>query len=208
MSDRKILYNIEGEKFNKLTVLRLAGVGKHGQRMWECECECGNIVKVNQYSILKGMTQSCGCKRLDSAKNRNCKHGLTKGHKFPDGYKVWSSMRDRCFNPNNPSYHNYGGRGITVCDRWNNSFTDFISDMGERQNKTFTIDRINVNGNYEPNNCKWATRHEQGRNRRNNIWITYNGETLVLSDWAKKINISPQHLRAKLKRKHISDLIK
>jgi hypothetical protein len=104
-------------------------------------------------------------------------------------YRAWSAMKLRCANPNNEQYHNYGGRGITVCDRWRQSFAAFLVDMGPRPSPRHSIDRIDNNGNYEPGNCRWATSREQNRNRRNNIVLTHDGRTMCLADWARELGV-------------------
>jgi len=115
-------------------------------------------------------------------------HGLTSKGNIPSGYYSWLMMKDRCNNPNNPSYHNYGGRGVVVCSRWNESFELFIEDVGVRPTKAHTLDRHpNKNGNYEPGNVRWATRKEQMSNVRYNVWVEYNGEKMVLAEFKRRI---------------------
>jgi len=114
-------------------------------------------------------------------------------------YGVWLAMKQRCRNPNHPEYPRYGGRGITVCDRWADSFESFLADMGDRP-EGFTLDRVDNEGNYEPENCEWALQNVQNRNYSRNNWLTYNGETLCITDWAKRIGVNHQTLRNRLKR--------
>lgn len=128
-------------------------------------------------------------------KNREY-HGMTN---IPE-YIVWEKMRHRCNNPNNRDYKNYGGRGIKVCDQWNNSFEIFYNDMGQRPSNKHQIERINNDGNYEPKNCKWATKKEQARNRRNNRLIEYKGQNKTLSEWSEILNISYSVLQARIDR--------
>ncbi len=120
------------------------------------------------------------------------KHGQGSGKLKPLSltYKTWQQMKDRCSNPQNPGYHKYGGRGILVCPAWMNSFTEFWKDMGDRQSVEYSIERINNDGNYEPGNCRWATRIEQARNTRRNIIVTIEGRTQCLKDWAREFGIS------------------
>jgi hypothetical protein len=151
----------KGEKFGKLTILKeiekyISPKG-HPQRIFLCECECGNIKQIALGHLRKGITQSCGCFHKELLK----KHGYS----YDSIYKIWSDMKRRCLNSNCKAYKNYGGRGIKVCDRWLESFNNFLEDMGERP-EGLSIDRINNDGNYEPSNCKWATNKEQINNRR------------------------------------------
>lgn len=177
---RKIIIK-EGDRFDKLTIIKelnqhIYPSGK-SRRRFLCKCDCGNetIVLINE---LNGNTKSCGCWRKEigfllgtSEKARNYgknnkyfKHGLCK-HKL---YTTWKGLKQRCYNPNSQRYKDYGGRGIKVCDRWINSFQNFLDDMGERP-KGKSIDRIDVNGNYEPSNCRWASPIEQSHNKRKKI---------------------------------------
>jgi hypothetical protein len=123
-------------------------------------------------------------------------HGLLRGGKYPPTYNVWRAMRQRCLNPKKRLYHNYGGRGITVCERWN-SFANFASDMGPCP-PGHTLDRIDNDGPYEPSNCRWATRSQQQRNRRNVRPLTFQGRTMLISDWAKELGIDSNTIQARI----------
>lgn len=176
-----------GNRFSRLTVISISHrrSGNQSRLMVDCLCECGRTTQADSSNLKSGHTKSCGC----LGKTYHVKHGACK---TPE-YRAWAKMLARCRNPKDPNFMRYGGRGITVCERWNN-FQDFIADMGARPSSFHSIERINNNEGYSPDNCKWATRPEQQRNRRNNIRITFNGETLVLQDWAKKVGIRPQSL--------------
>ena len=122
-------------------------------------------------------------------------------------YATWGNMKARCINERSKDYYLYGARGITVCDRWLNSFEDFILDMGMKPSEKHSIDRINVNGNYEPENCRWATVEEQANNRRNNHWILFNGQTKTITQWAKHLNISQASLYERLTKWTLHDAL-
>lgn len=188
-----------GTPFGKLTVDSLSSVIRNRSVVW-CKCECGSrtIVRVN--SLLTENTKSCGCTRHQKLLDRNTKHGAScRRHVTPE-YRTWAMMCKRCNDSDNPLHKNYGGRGISVCDRWNESFENFLADMGPRPSYEMSIDRINVNGNYEPGNCRWATDKEQANNTRRNRRITFNGLTLTLNEWAVKIGIGASGLHARLAR--------
>ncbi len=157
------IIDLLGHDFERLHV-----VGKHSKRgsrwLWECLCECGNTTKATSWDLRSGHTKSCGCLR----KELNAMAGFIDGRMKSDTWKTWRAMKVRCLYPSNPSYKNYGGRGIAICPRWLD-FKNFYEDMGERP-EGMTIDRINVNGNYEPDNCRWATRKQQQQNKRASVY--------------------------------------
>lgn len=193
-----MIIDIVGNTYNSLTVIEYAGKKKN-DALWKCQCVCGGIKYVITTSLKRNKVKSCGCSNSD---NRFI-HGMSKSSEW----STWKSMKSRCQKENDKCYKDYGARGITVCERWNNSFIDFVSDMGKKPSSLHTLDRINNNGNYEPKNCKWSTMTEQCRNRRNNIFITHNDRTLILAEWARELNINHNTLIYHLKRKSIAEII-
>lgn len=196
--------DLTGQKFGKLLAVRDVGKTKFGVYNWLCECECGNTKIVRVMSLTSGNTKSCGCECAIVFK-----HGFaTRGKKDIPEYNAWENMKQRCYDPNKTGYYAYGARGITVCERWKNSFPDFLSDMGKRPSSKHSLDRYpNYKGNYEPGNCRWATKEEQVRNTRRNVWLKYNGEKMIVSDLAFKLKIPPANLRYHLKNKTLNQAI-
>jgi hypothetical protein len=151
---------------------------------WWCVCSCGTRKKVLEYGLYKGKSLSCGCKRNEEVAKKGTTHGMSK----TTTYEVWLAMISRCYRENSDDYKNYGGRGITVYEAWKDSFEFFLVDMGEKPDG-LTLERLDVDKPYEPGNCKWGTQEEQNNNKRNNFFITFNGERKTASQWAKKIGL-------------------
>lgn len=151
---------------------------------WACLCSCGNATLVTAGHLVDGHVKSCGCLLGEVSRKRMTTHGRSKDRI----YRVWAAMHTRCTNPKSHDYGSYGGRGIKVCVRWN-QFSRFLSDMGERPVGT-SLDRINPDKGYYPKNCKWSTKDEQASNQRTNVRLTYNGETLILAEWARRLGFS------------------
>lgn len=181
--------SLVGEVFERLMVICSAGKNNHNQQMWLCLCECGNETVVRHSNLTGGNTRSCGCMKV--------KHGHARvGKKTPE-YFTWEDMKSRCCNPKDVNYHSYGGRGVSIDDRWL-QFENFLSDMGCRP-KGATIERIDNNQGYSPDNCRWATAHEQARNRRTNRLIIAFGKTMCFKDAAQMYGLSMGCLAARLR---------
>lgn len=161
--------DLTGKKFGRLTAIKYVGT-RENYWAWECICECGNKVIVPGVYIRNGSSSSCGCYMREVVSKTQTKHGKSNS----TTYTSWRAMKTRCYNKNVKEYRLYGKRGIKVCDRWLESFSCFIEDMGIRPRGT-SLERIDVNGNYEPSNCRWATKTEQCNNTRRNKFISYNG---------------------------------
>ena len=176
--------NLTGERFGKLVAIKTIGKNKNGGYLWQCKCDCGNEIIANVGNLKNGHTKSCGCLRVDRCKTNFTKHGLEHTRL----YGIWSDMRLRCYDEKNIAYHRYGGRGITICDEWKNdvkAFYDWATANGYKD--SLTIDRIDNDGNYCPENCRWATVKEQASNRRSNILVTHNGKTQTMKKWANEV---------------------
>jgi hypothetical protein len=165
-------------------------------RSYLCRCDCGNTGTVRKEKLLNGTSRSCGCLQREQLTT----HGLTAGavRQQSREYWIWNSMVQRCTNSKSVGYSNYGGRGITVCDRWR-SFENFFADMGPRPTALHSIERRDNDKGYAPDNCHWATRQEQNRNRRNTRWITANGETRCLAQWARSLGCTNGTILARIK---------
>jgi len=166
-------------------------------------CICGKEFTAFLNNIIRGHTKSCGCIKAKWAKENRATHGLLRGGHTPE-FETWSHLRSRCYNPKNKKYPDYGGRGISVCDRWRFSFENFIIDMGLKPENKYTIERIDNDGDYEPLNCKWASPKEQARNKRNTIIVFYNGVAKPLIEWCEKLGLKYDNIRARKNQKKIS----
>jgi len=197
--------NLTGRRFGKLTALRPTTDRSSGCVVWKCLCDCGNYHKVASGHLRDvGGVRSCGCLRAETAKRSPITHGHTCGRVFSPTYRTWRAMLNRCFLVGQSRFRDYGGRGITVCTRWEKSFETFLQDMGQKP-KGLTLERIDNNGDYEPGNCRWAKPHEQARNRRSNRVLGYLGKEMCQTDWAEFMNVNPATLADYLKRHNIKE---
>lgn len=184
--------DLSGKRFGKLTVIEFNGKNKFKKPLWKCKCDCGNEAVVAGENLTKKIaTKSCGCLRLESnTKHNKCKTSI---------YNVWNGMIQRCTDIKNSRYKSYMGRGITVCDKWL-TFEGFYEDMGDRP-KGMSLDRVDNNGNYCNENCKWSTPKEQSNNTRKNHPLTFNGKTQNITQWSEELNISWTVLQSRINRK-------
>lgn len=189
--------NILGKRFGRLTVVSFFKIIKN-QAYWTCLCDCGKTKNIKSANLSIGSTSSCGCLIKDVISDIHFKHGESGKSKTVE-YETWKSIKARCYNIKNEHYIDYGGRGITMCDEWINSFDVFLADMGRRPSPKHSIDRIENDKGYYKENCRWATRKEQSNNRRNNVFLTFNNQTLSINEWAKKTNIKRMTISARIK---------
>jgi hypothetical protein len=186
--------DLTGQRLGRLTVIRLAGRNKKGQSRWECLCDCGKTIIVEISHLGGGYTQSCGCLRLERIRQILVTHGDKRRDIRIKEYRAWCNMKARCLNPNNQAFKNYGGRGITVCARWLDSYENFLADMGRAPSAKHSVGRIDNKGNYEPWNCRWETRAQQTRNTRRNLIVTIFGHTGPLVEVSEKLGVSPRQM--------------
>lgn len=182
--------DMNGQAFGRLTVIeqRLGG--------WLCRCECGNEKVIPGSRLRKGVTQSCGCLQRELTGLRTTTHGRTK---TPE-HRAWLAMKNRCYNERGETFKYYGGRGISVCARWLDSFDNFLADMGPRPTSRHSLDRIDVDGNYERGNCRWATQLVQVRNTTSNVAAIIDGERVLITDASQRLGLSRSSIRDRIKK--------
>lgn len=192
--------NLIGEKINRLTIQFF--VCNKGKFPWYmCLCECGHQKSICIYKVISGKTQSCGCLLDEKTKQgANLIHGEARRGKWKKEFRLWVNIRQRCYNENCKAYKNYGGRGIKVAERWMMSFQDFLEDAGRAPSPNHSFERINNDGNYEPGNCRWATRKEQNNNTRQNFFIEYKGQTKTLAQWCDELNLRYDRIIQRLRK--------
>jgi len=192
------LIDLTGKTFGRLIVLGQDPIRRKDGARWLCVCECGNHKSVNGSHLRRKNIKSCGCLRKEPTP-RPIKHGHASKGKITRTYTAWVSTKNRCFNTKNIGYKSYGGRGIAMCKRWASDFSMFLEDMGEKP-EGFSLERKDVNGNYEPGNCKWIPRKDQPLNRRSSVYATYKGETKSLVEWAKALKVNQLSLDCAVRR--------
>ena len=188
--------DLTGKKFGRLTVLSLAGKDKNNLLLWECICECGNPVITRGQDLRRGVSKSCGCLKLEQLDARSRKHGMAGTRP----YRIWKGMKTRCLNPRVKSYADYGGRGITVCENWKESFDAFWRDMKTGYADNLEIDRIDHEGSYSPNNCRWVSKKEQNRNTRANHYVDTPFGRITIAEYAEKTGIPYDTLKQQILR--------
>ena len=198
--------DLTGQKFGRLTATKPDGYDKCGNRYWLCECECGNVKRVAAHHLKAGAISSCGCLRSETMAERNrnsygsgsYKHGLSTTKE----YKEWCNMRERCYNPRSSSFKNYGARGIGVYDEWKNDFQafhDYVSKLPHYGDPGYTLDRIDNDNDYMPENVRWADMITQANNRRNNVRLIYKEKSYTISELARTFGIKSDVLRSRLR---------
>lgn len=187
--------DLTNKRFGALVAIKTTSRNKRGERIWMCKCDCGKTTYVIAGSLASGNTKSCGCVGSRKIRQRNYRHGMAKTRI----YNIWLRMRQRCSDDKCLEYNLYGGRGITVCNEWMDfeQFHNWAISNGYKEN--LTIDRIDVNGNYEADNCRWATRLQQANNKSTNHVIEYNGESKTLAEWSRETGIGSSLIRWRLK---------
>lgn len=190
--------NLTGRRFGRWTVLRRAGRSAANKALWACRCSCGNAAQIPSGNLLDGRTRSCGCLGRALTAARLTTHDATG---TPE-YRIWQAMHTRCRNPRRRDAARYVGRGIAVCARWcgPNGFKNFFADVGPRPSPRHSLDRIDNDGGYAPDNCQWATPREQANNTRRNHKLTRYGVTLTLAQWAERVGLSPHAITQRLRR--------
>lgn len=173
--------DLAGQTFGNLTANNIVGKRENGAALWRCSCLCGGGSVVEAAALRRGSIKSCGCLQKKSATT----HGLSRS---PE-YRIWIGMKNRCYNVGDPSYAEYGGRGVTVAPEWMDSFDSFIQSIGKRPSAKHSIDRIDNSKGYRPDNCRWATKSEQANNRRSSILITIEGITRSVTEWADVVGV-------------------
>lgn len=188
---------LEGQRFGRLMILRDSGMRRGGNIMYLCACDCGNEILTTLTHLKSGHTQSCGCLQKERTSAASKTHGMSNSRL----YRIWANMKSRCLNPNVPCYVNYGARSIGVCEEWKNSFSKFEAwALSFGYDDSLTIDRIDSNLSYSPQNCRWVDDSTQRNNKRNNHLVTYLGTTLTCKQWSEKTGISDKTIRDRLNR--------
>lgn len=198
---RKVI-DLTGKQYGRLTVIKHIGKDKHNNAIWQCTCSCGNIINIRGATLRRGKANSCGCLHKELTKQL-AKNNIIHNMSNTRLYRIWQGMKSRCYYKQNNRYKYYGANGIKVCDKWLNNFQAFYDwGMSNGYKDDLTIDRIDVNDDYKPCNCRWVTKSEQQRNKRNNKMYTINGETRCLSEWCEKLNLNYNTVSSRLHRNY------
>ena len=188
--------DISGQRFGRLIVIKENGTTKNGDIRWLCRCDCGNEKTITGSKLRSGHTQSCGCLQRETIRKIRTKHNMSSASL----YSIWGNMKERCYRKTNNRYYRYGARGITVCDEWHDfaNFSEWAFDNGYEEG--LSIDRIDIDKNYEPGNCRWIPLSEQMQNRSNTHWVEYNNEKICMSEFSRRIGISLSMVYKRLKK--------
>lgn len=190
--------DIIGKRFGKLTVLEFDHKDKNRKKYYLCKCDCGNTKVINRNNLVTGGSKSCGCTNISRLKQATHKYNKAT---HPKLYNTWAGMKQRCYNKKSSNYYIYGARGIIICDAWKKSFVNFAEwALSNNYKDGLSIDRIDVNGNYEPSNCRWATNEQQSNNKRSSIIVEYNGENLTIAELSTVLGISYTTAHSRYKR--------
>lgn len=188
--------DMTNKRFGRLVVIKPDKKNRHGDLYWLCKCDCGNIKSINGTKLRNGWTRSCGCLQKDWASEK------FSSHKMSDSslYRIWENMKTRCYNPKSNRFYRYGGRGIKVCDEWLdfNNFVEWALSNGYEEG--LSIERKNINQNYEPNNCCWIPLKNQTQNRSNTVWITYQNQTMCMAEFSRIMKVSVNVIRNRIKK--------
>lgn len=186
--------DLQGQTFGRITVVGRGPNTHDGKARWSCWCECGRVKLIRAAVLRSGSARSCGCLARESTSLRSRTHGMSKSPEWA----AWQGMRKRCANSSSEKAKHYRDRGIRVCERWD-SFIAFYEDMGPKPTRSHTLDRIDPTGNYEPENCRWATVTIQNRNKRSNRVYEHNGETMTAAEWSRRLSITQSSLMARIR---------
>lgn len=190
-----------GDRYGRLVVIKEVCPKTRASglvRQFQCVCDCGEEVIAVLAEMRRGNTRSCGCLQKETAANTCLQRNKTHGESDSRTYRIWRGMKQRCLNPNTHNYEIYGGRSVSVCQEWQDSYEQFVADMGHCPEGDSSIERIDNDGDYEPGNCMWATRGQQSRNRRSTVMLTHNGKTMCMTDWAEEVGMPFMTLRNRI----------
>jgi len=195
-----MIKDLTGNKYGRWTVLKLSEKKYRSMIMWLCKCECGVEREIIGNNLVRGISKSCGCLKIERTKITKTKHGQTIDGKIARLYRIWQGMKERCLYPSQTSYKNYGGKGVKVCKEWLDFSVFREWAVANGYNDNLSIDRIDSNGNYEPSNCRWVTKTNQARNNSHNTMIEIEGKTKCLAEWCEIYGISHKTVGSRIKR--------
>jgi hypothetical protein len=192
--------DISGNRYGRLIVKSRDHDHPSKNTMWHCVCDCGKEKTINGYSLVRGSTKSCGCIQREIMRQLKTTHGGSHRGKHTPEYKTWAGMKKRCYDENNNTFINYGGKGVKMCERWLESFDNFLADMGRKPSPKHSIDRLDSSGDYSPENCRWATQQQQANNKSSNRVISYKGQSKTIAQWSRVLNMKYAALYGRFER--------